>query len=429
MRKKEHDADGFDRMVDWTWRSRWFHRLCDQWWNNTGDHCFQLLSICFARRILLSSLKIVIRKSRISWDDILLKKKFFNRLAHLAPALVIFWLSPYAFPETPVLVTICRNVSFIYMIIIAMLTLDALLNSLHEIYETFEVSREIHIKGFIQASKIIIFLIGTIVILSVFTSRTPLYFLSGLGALTAVLLLIFKDAILGLVAGIQLSANNMVRKGDWIAMAQFGADGDVIDVSLTTVKVQNWDKTIMTIPTYALISQSFINWRGMQESGGRRIKRALYIDMTSIKFCDDEMLGRFSKIQFIREYLEKKKKEIAGYNEEIQVDDSSLVNGRRLTNVGTFRAYVDAYLRNHPKINKDMTFLIRQLAPTDRGLPLEIYVFSNDQVWARYEAIKADIFDHLLAVLPEFDLRIFQSPTGADFQNIASPSLQNHAAC
>jgi miniconductance mechanosensitive channel len=202
-------------------------------------------------------------------------------------------------------------------------------------------------------------------------------------------------------------------------MPQFGADGDVIDVSLTTVKVQNWDKTITTIPTYALISQSFKNWRGMQESGGRRIKRAIHIDMTSIRFCDEEMLERFRSIRYISEYMDRKNEEITRWNEEQQVDDASLVNKRRLTNIGTFRAYVVQYLRNHPKIRQDMTFLVRQLSPSDNGLPLEIYVFTNDIVWANYEAIQADIFDHLLAAVPEFDLRVYQQPAGADFQKLA----------
>ena len=247
-----------------------------------------------------------------------------------------------------------------------------------------------------------------------------MYFLSGLGALTAVLLLVFKDTILGLVAGVQLSANKMVAVGDWIEMPKYGADGDVIEVALTTVKVQNWDKTVTTIPAYALISDSFKNWRGMQESGGRRIKRSVSIDVQTIVFCDEEMLGRFAKIKYIAEYIQKKKDELARFNQELKVDDSSLVNGRRMTNVGTFRAYVVAYLKHHPKIHQEMTFLVRQLAPSENGLPIEVYVFSNDKVWANYEAIQADIFDHILAVVPEFDLRVFQVPTGNDFRRLQS---------
>jgi len=232
-------------------------------------------------------------------------------------------------------------------------------------------------------------------------------------------MLVFRDTILGLAAGIQLSANKMVQRGDWIEMPSQGADGDVIDVGLTTVKVQNWDKTITTIPTYALISESFKNWRGMDESGGRRIKRSVAIDMTSIRFCDAEMFERFRRIEILSNYLDAKLAEVSDHNTQTAADTSILINGRNLTNVGTFRAYLVAYLRQHSKIHQEMTFLVRQLAPTDKGLPIELYVFSNDQAWARYEDIQADIFDHVLAVLPLFDLRIFQAPTGADLRAVS----------
>ncbi len=235
-------------------------------------------------------------------------------------------------------------------------------------------------------------------------------------------MLVFKDTILGLVAGIQLTANRMVAEGDWIEMPRYGADGSILEVTLTTVKVQNWDKTITTVPTCALISESFKNWSGMQESGGRRIKRALYVDMSSIRFCSEEMIKRFSSIQYISEYVEKKRTELAEHNRTAEVDDSSLANGRRMTNIGTFRAYVEAYLKNHPMVSSEMTFIIRQLAPGEHGLPIEIYVFCKDTRWAHYEAAQADIFDHILAVLPEFDLRVFQSPAGSDFQAFTNPA-------
>lgn len=373
------------------------------------------LANVIAKRIILAGLTILIRKSNSSWGNVFLEKKVFIRLAHLAPALIIFTLSPVAFPETPFLVALFKNSALVYMIVVTLLAADSLLSALYDIYQTFEIAKQIPLKGFVQAVKIVIIFIGIILILSVVTTKTPLFFLSGLGALTAVLMLIFKDAILGFVAGIQLSANDMVREGDWIEMPQFGADGNVIDVSLTTVKVRNWDKTIITVPAYALISQSFKNWRGMEESGGRRIKRSLYIDMSGIKFCDEEMFERLLKIQLVGGYLESKKNEIAEYNREKNIDYSSIINGRRLTNIGTFRAYVEAYLKNHPRINQNMTLMVRYLPPTDRGLPLEIYAFCNDLVWTNYESIQADIFDHLLAALPEFDIRVFQSPSGADF--------------
>ena len=274
------------------------------------------------------------------------------------------------------------------------------------------------IKTVVQVLKLILYSVAAIAVISLLIGQSPSLLLGGLGAMTAVLMLIFKDAILGLVAGIQLSANQMVAPGDWIEMPKYGADGDVLEVALTTVKVKNWDKTITTIPTYALITESFKNWRGMSESGGRRIKRAINIDMGSIRFCDEEMLERFSKVQYIAEYLERKRHEISNWNAERNVDASDPLNGRQLTNLGTFRAYVVAYLRNHPVIHQEMTFLVRHLAPTEHGLPIEIYVFSRDQVWSNYEGIQADIFDHILAIAPAFDLRVYQSPTGGDVRDL-----------
>ena len=270
-----------------------------------------------------------------------------------------------------------------------------------------------------QVIKIILVFVIGITVISFVVDKDPSKLLAGLGAMTAVLMLIFKDAILGLVAGIQLSANNMVHLGDWIEMPKYGADGDVIDISLTTVKVQNWDKTISMVPAYALVSDTFKNWRGMSESGGRRIKRSVNIDMSTIRFCDEAMLDKFRKFQYITEYIDSKKRELSEFNTAAQVDDSELVNGRRMTNIGTLRAYIIAYLKNNPKIHKDMTFLVRQLQPTTEGLPLEIYVFSNDTAWVNYEGIQADIFDHILAVVPEFGLRVFQNPTGSDFKLLA----------
>ena len=345
-----------------------------------------------------------------------MRQKTLNRLAHFAPALVIYLLTPFALEGLEWLITFIRDVLQIYMIIIMALVIDSLLNTVEDVYRNFRASKEIPIKGFIQVLKIALYFLVIIFITAILLNKTPIYLLSGIGALAAVMMLVFRDSILGFVGGIQLAANRMVAVGDWIEMPKYGADGDVLEVALTTVKVQNWDKTITTIPTYALISESFKNWRGMSDSGGRRIKRAINIDMSSIRFCDKEMLERFAKIQYISEYIEQKKDELEQFNQAAKVDNASLANGRRMTNVGTFRAYVVAYLSNHPMINMDMTFLIRQLPPSQYGLPIEIYVFSKDQVWANYEAIQADIFDHVLAVVPEFDLRVYQNPTGADFR-------------
>jgi miniconductance mechanosensitive channel len=299
------------------------------------------------------------------------------------------------------------------------MVIDALLTALIDVYRTYPISQRLPIKAFVDAVKVIIYFFVAILTLSILLNTRMTVFFTGLGALTVVLMLVFKDTILNFVAGIQLSANNMVRVGDWLEMPRYGADGDVIDISLTTVRVQNWDKTVSTIPPYALVTDAFKNWRGMSESGGRRIKRAINIDMTSVRICDAEMLERFAKIQHIAEHIERKRKEVAEHNQGLNVSDDDLANGRHLTNLGTFRAYVEAYLRNHPKIHQEMTFLVRQLPPTDKGLPIEIYVFSNDQEWASYEAIQADIFDHIIAILPLFDLRVFQAPTGADMRGLA----------
>ena len=257
---------------------------------------------------------------------------------------------------------------------------------------------------------------AAIVAIAALFDRSPWALLGGLGALTAVLMLVFKDSILGLVASIQISTQDLVRHGDWIEVPKFGADGDVIDISLNTVRVQNWDKTITTIPTYALISESFKNWRGMSDSGGRRIKRAVRIDMNSIRFLSEEDFSKLTEVQSLAPYLQGKREELLRWNQEKGTDDASLVNGRRLTNIGTFRAYLDCWLRQQPATHKDMTFLVRHLAPDEFGLPVQIYLFSSEQRWAQYEAILADIFDHILAVLPEFDLRVYQRPTGADFR-------------
>jgi miniconductance mechanosensitive channel len=374
-----------------------------------------LIANFVVKRIFLKILQLVVKGSKSDWDDIILKRKVFHRLANLAPALVIY----FAAPMFPAAQDWIQRITVSGMALIFLLSLNAFANAVVDIYNKYEISQERPIKGVVQIIMILAYALGAVFIIATLMNRSPWVLLSGIGAMTAILLLIFRDSILGFVAGMQLSANRMVRLGDWIEMPKYGADGDVIDITLTTVKVQNWDKTISTIPTYALITDSFKNWRGMSESGGRRIKRAIYIDMNSIKFCNREMLDRFEKIQYLRDYIKNKRKEIEEYNIAHKVDTSTLVNGRNLTNIGTFRAYIVAYLKNHPKINQDMTFLIRHLQPMATGLPIEIYVFSSDQVWANYESIQADIFDHILSVVPEFDLRVFQNPTGSDFKKLA----------
>ena len=352
------------------------------------------------------------------WDDILVEKHIVKRILYFIPLILLYVLSSPILTGTSLLPLSQTLISFLFLIA-GMMFLDAMLNALLAIYSKSAIAKEISITPFVQVLKLMLYFVTGILLLSLLLQKTPLYFLSGLGALTAVLMFVFKDVLMGFVAGIQLIANKMVAPKDWIEMPKYGADGDVLEITLTTVKVQNFDNTITTIPTYALINESFKNWRNMNLSGGRRIKRYVNIDLGSIKFCCSEMLERLKRIQLINQYIQNRQEEILVYNKKHQVDESTLVNGRRLTNIGIFRSYVEAYLRQHPVINKDMTFLIRQLSPSENGLPIEIYVFCKDTNWTAYEAIQADIFDHILAVVPEFDLRVFQEPSGSDFQKIA----------
>jgi len=352
------------------------------------------------------------------WDDILVEKHIVKRILYFIPLILLYVLSSPILTGTSLL-PLSQTLISVLFLIAGMMFVDAILSALLAIYGKSAIAKEISITPFVQVLKLGLYFVTGILLLSLLLQKTPLYFLSGLGALTAVLMFVFKDVLMGFVAGIQLIANKMVAPKDWIEIPKYGADGDVIEITLTTVKVQNFDNTITTIPTYALINESFKNWRNMNLSGGRRIKRYVNIDLGSIKFCSSEMLEQFKRIQLISQYIQNRQEEILVYNKKHQVDESKLVNGRRLTNIGVFRSYVEAYLRQHPMIHKDMTFLIRQLSPSENGLPIEIYVFCKDTNWTAYEAIQADIFDHILAVVPEFDLRVFQEPSGSDFQKIA----------
>jgi miniconductance mechanosensitive channel len=365
-----------------------------------------------AKRIFLTILSIIIRRTKTTWDDALLERHVLHRAAHVAPALVFFW-SAGAFPAIQIII---QRLAIVYILVVAGLVFSAFLNAVADVYTTLEVSRNRPIKGFLQVIKIVGGVFLAVVAIAAAFNQSPLGMLGGLGALTAVIILVFKDTILGLVASFQISTTDVVRVGDWIEIPQYAADGDVIDVSLHTVKVQNWDKSISVIPTYALVSGTFKNWRGMLESDGRRIKRAVTIDMNTIKFCDEPMLQRYSRYQRLTEYVERKREELARYNKEHQVDTSELINGRRLTNIGTFRAYVYAYLKNHPGIHQQMTIMVRQLQPTEHGLPIEIYAFATDNEWSNYEQLQADVFDHILAVVPLFDLSVYQRPSGRDIQ-------------
>lgn len=357
-------------------------------------------------RILLTSLTRIIRKTRTAWDDILLEQKLFKRVAHFAPAIIVYYTIDYAFPHAMGLTNFIETAAVIYMLIISAMVIASFLNGINVIYDkTARPESGRSIKSYIQVLKIIDFFVFGIAILAIILNKPIGYFITGLGAMAAVLLLIFKDSILGLVAGVQITANDMARLGDWISMPSHNADGPIIDITLNTVKVQNWDKTIATVPTYALVSESFNNWRGMEESGGRRIMRSIHIDVTSIRFADDTLADNLAKLPLMSEEIEKIKA-----NKELEA--------RKRTNIGLYRLYVQKYISTSPKINQDMTQLIRHLEPGAKGLPIQVYAFSKIQDWADYEAVQADIFDHLLAITPEFDLQVFQEPSGTDFQKL-----------
>ncbi|WP_408056617.1 mechanosensitive ion channel family protein [Ureibacillus manganicus] len=365
------------------------------------------------KKVVIRFITHIVNNNKYKWDNILLEKKVFHKLSHVVPAVIIYYFAR----SFPAYTEIIEKFAVLYIIIVAISVINSLLDALNDIYLNFEISKVRPIKGYIQVAKIVLFIIGSIIIIANLLGESPVIILSGIGALSAVLMLIFRDSILGFVAGVQLSSNDMVRVGDWIEMPKFGANGDVIDISLNTVKVQNFDRTITMIPSYALISDSFINWRGMQASGGRRLKRSLLIDTTSISFCSDEMIEKCKSIHYLKEYIVEREKEIENFNSKNKFDRSNIVNGRALTNIGVFRAYIGNYLQNHPGINKESTLMVRQLEPTENGLPLEIYAFANTTVWAQYETIQSDIFDHLFAVAPEFGLRIFQNPSGNDLKS------------
>jgi miniconductance mechanosensitive channel len=381
-----------------------------------------------AKKVILRVVSLVVKRTSFQWDDVMLECGVFTRLSHVAPAMAINAFGPDVLGHSPEVLANVHAAVNIYLTFIWVVVLFAVLDAVQKLCEQAGHGERMPVKGFVQAVKLVASLLALILVMATVLDKSPFYLLSGLGALTAVLLLVFKDAILGFVAGIMISVNQMVRIGDWIEMSKAGADGFVIDVSLTTVKVQNWDRTITTIPTYTLISDSFKNWRGMFESGGRRIKRALHIDMRTVRFADEALLAKWRRMDLLKEYLASKQAEIDADNAKKGTDLSILGNGRRISNLGTFRAYCIAYLKAHPQIHQDMTFLVRQLAPTEHGMPIEIYVFTKDTRWAFYEGIQADVFDHLIAVCGEFGLKVFQSPSGSDVQDALGQMMAARAA-
>lgn len=357
----------------------------------------------------------IIRKSDNKYDDYLLNYHFGTRMAFLIPIYMIrAWIDDTA-PEFVTFDSFILILTKVFEIITYIGILMSLVDSLQGMYNTKDVSKARPIKGVVQVIKIILVIACILLVIAAFTQRDVKSILLGLGTLSAILMLVFKDSILGFVGGIQLTTNDMVRIGDWIVKGE--ADGTVIDIGLTTVKVQNWDNTISTIPTYSLVTDPFTNWRGMSDSGGRRIARSIIIDADTVKFCTPEMLERFRKYQLVEKYITDTENEITRYNEENGINTSSLVNGRRQTNIGIFRAYLVEYLMNNPNVNKDMTVLVRQQSPTETGIPIQIYCFSKNKNWLPYESIQSDIFDHVFAVVPEFDLRVYQKPSSYSIEN------------
>ena len=391
-----------------------------------------------ARRVFLRLVQRVASRTQSTWDDRLVERRVFHKLANVAPALVTYvgigWalgVGPELLADAPGLdlqatsreglalagAILVRRVSLAWVVIVLGTVAGGVLHALNDIYtESYAEAKSHPIKGYLQVVSLVLYVMAGILVVSILADLNPVVFLSGFGAIMAIVMLVFKDTILSLVASIQIMSNNMISLGDWVEMPQANADGDVIDIALHTVKIQNWDKTISSIPTHKFISESFQNWRGMTESGGRRIKRAIHIDMSTIHFLSNEEVAKLSRFEFLHDYLNAKKKELEVANAREGPSKGVVPDQRRLTNVGTFRAYVLHYLHNHPTIHQDLTLLVRQLQPGPQGLPLEIYCFSNDTNWGNYENVQSDIFDHLIATLPEFGLEAFQEPAGSDLK-------------
>ena len=366
------------------------------------------------RKVLLRAIARLVQKTKATWDDILFDRRVMVYLSHMVAPVVIYLLLPVAFAQTDsVTLNFIRRLCFIYIIFSFLFFINAFLKAAYTVYSAKESMRDRPLKGLLQTLQVSLWLIGIIVIVAELLGKSPYSLLAG------VLMLVFKDSIMGFVSGVQLSANDMLKVGDWITMPKYGADGTVIEVTLNTVKVRNWDNTITTIPPYLLVSDSFQNWRGMRESGGRRVKRSINIDMTSVRFCTPEMLEKYRKIQLLKDYIDRTEAVVEAYNAENGIDNEVLVNGRRQTNLGVFRAYLTAYLKSLPVVNKELNCMVRHLQPTDHGLPVELYFFSTIKDWIPYEGVQADVFDHVLAIIPEFGLRVFQSPSGADLQRLA----------
>ncbi|MDE0887222.1 MAG: mechanosensitive ion channel family protein [Myxococcota bacterium] len=375
-----------------------------------------------ARWGVVFAVRRAIARTTNAWDDAFAEARVFTRLANIAPALVIFHGIGLVPGLDDVVDSGVERLATSAMVLTVAAAVTSGLNAANMIYSRSALHRQRPIKGYLQVVEIVVYGMAALAVAAILFDESPWVFVSGIGAVAAVLMLVFKDTILSLVASVQIASNDMIHLGDWIEMPQAGVDGDVTDIALHTVKVQNWDKTISTVPTYKFITESFKNWRGMSESGGRRIKRAINLDLNSIRFLTEGEIEKLQAWELLHEYVAGKATELESYNAEAGGNPEINADIRRLTNIGTFRAYVAAYLTAHPKIHSNgYTFIVRQLPATASGLPLEIYCFSNDQDWTRYEGIQSDIFDHIFAMVPEFSLRLFQDPTGADFSEWTQP--------
>lgn len=371
------------------------------------------------RQLLLRVVKRIVARTKATWDDILFEDRVLRRLCHIVPPVLIYFLLPLAFLPESGMVAFVLKLLLIYVIAVVLRFVNAFLKALHDVADQKEELQGKPLKGLMQTGQVIAFFVCIILIISILIDKSPARLLAGLGASAAILMLVFKDSIMGLVSGIQLTANDMLHVGDWISMSKYGVNGRVTEVTLNTVKVRNWDNTIVTVPPYLLVSDSFQNWRPMQDSGGRRVMRSVNIDMNSVRFCTPEMLDRFRKIRLLKDYIDETERLIAESNEQAGVEnDPEPVNGLHQTNLGVFRAYLERYLRSLAGINQEMMLMVRQLQPTEKGLPVELYFFSKVTEWTVYEKVQADVFDHVLAVIPEFGLRVFQNPAGSDVRDL-----------
>ncbi|RYM36109.1 mechanosensitive ion channel [Brumimicrobium glaciale] len=385
-----------------------------------GMAVLSILIWFLTKQVLLAIIKTIALRSKTKLDDLLVQKKFFNSIAHILPLVFMDYLFSIVFFSYPKVLEFVIRINDFLIVLVILISIRRFLNAVRVVLEDKPYFSDKPIGAYIQTVKLIISIVFVIILLSVITNQSPLFFLTSLGAMTAILLLVFKDTILGFVGSIQISANDMLRIGDWVTMERYGADGDVIEINLTTVKVQNFDKTITTIPTYSFISDSFKNWRGMSDSGGRRIKRSLNVKIETIKFADDALLARLSKTKLLTAFILEQEEAVEQYNKEHGLMDEYQINARRPTNVGLFRRYVEYYLKNNTDLNQEMSLMVRQLQPDSKGLPIELYCFSNTKVWAEYEVVMADIFDHLFAVVDRFELQVHQEVTGSDLRMLVA---------